>query len=327
MGTLDRFKFTSIAWDGDKEPHKFQDFVLRYDDVVRSLQHGRRIVEFIDFKLDRAAKSVLTVPSYLARDDDFAPPEELTNPYHTEHKAAMAADDYDDIQHLLGDSPDAGNGDEDDANEDDVKSQAGSVTGTSTRFELRTGRNYYTFLNSKERALDAWLFSTLRQSVKGTKSTLLNSVQSPSYIQAMIVLHQHMDLARNTRKTAAMDAIEKLEYKQNPQKFQVQAVEAISEVLNSGVTIMDFCFMALMKAFKGKSKQTQFQIAKDINDQSLTESSPFFDLIQGYCSDLAAVGDGVKESSSNYTDGDKVCSWDSRNSTAAPAGVHKHGSR
>ena len=209
MGTLDRFKFTSISWDGDKEPHKFQDFVLRYDDVVRSLQHGRRIVEYIDYKLGRATKSLSTVPGYLARDDDFAPPAELCNPEHAGHAAAMAADDYEDIQHLIGDEQDV-HGDYEDA-----QSQAGSVTGSSAssaRFELRSGRNYYTYLNSKERALDAWLFSTLRQSIKGTKSTLLNSVQSPSYIQAMIVLHQHMDLARNTRKTAAMDAIERLEY-------------------------------------------------------------------------------------------------------------------
>ena len=53
--------------------------------------------------------------------------------------------------------------------------------------------------------------------------------------------------------------------------------------------------MALMNAFKGKSKQTQFQIAADINEKSLGEKTPFFDLIQGYCSNLAAVGDGKEQ--------------------------------
>ena len=87
----------------------------------------------------------------------------------------------------------------------------------------------------------------------------------------------------------------KLDYRHDPQKFQVKAVSAIAEVLKAKCTIMDFCFMALMNAFKGKSKQTQFQIAADINEKSLGEKTPFFDLIQGYCSNLAAVGDGKEQ--------------------------------
>ena len=46
----------------------------------------------------------------------------------------------------------------------------------------------------------------------------------------------------------------------------------------------------VMKAFDGKSKTTQHKIAADINSRELDHLN-FFDLIHGYCSDLASVGD------------------------------------
>lgn len=50
-----------------------------------------------------------------------------------------------------------------------------------------------------------------------------------------------------------------------------------------------------MASFEGKLKDIQFDIAKDYTKLDVTdEDFNFFDLVQGYCSHLAAVGDGQK---------------------------------
>jgi hypothetical protein len=48
-----------------------------------------------------------------------------------------------------------------------------------------------------------------------------------------------------------------------------------------------------MKSFDGKSKTTQHKIAHDINNLDTENDFNIFDRIQGYCADLASVGDGA----------------------------------
>ena len=47
-----------------------------------------------------------------------------------------------------------------------------------------------------------------------------------------------------------------------------------------------------MKSFEGRSKTIQFRIADDINNTSDTETLNISDMIERYCADIAAVGDG-----------------------------------
>ena len=207
MASLDKFKFNTITWDGDGHPELSSSWVEQTDNVVRALKNGPKVIEFLDYKLDRKVEVEATLPSYLAHDDDFAVPAALLDPEHEQHNAMMAADNFEDIAYLM--SP--ARGVPTSQGESDDTSQASlNVTSTSHRFELKGGLNYFTFLNSEERAVDRYLFSLLQQNVKGTKQELLKHTKFPSYIQGMIVLHQHMDLARNTRKTKALDAVMKL---------------------------------------------------------------------------------------------------------------------
>ena len=239
MASLDKFRFNTITWDGDQSPELFSSWVEQTDNVVRALKNGPKVVEFLDYKLDRKVEVEATLPSYLAHDEDFSVPPALLDPRHEQHEAMMAGDNFQDIAHLLG----AAQGELSAMGETppmDSTSQASlNITSTSHRFELKSGLNYFTFLNSEERALDRYLFSLLQQNVKGSKQELLKHTKFPSYIQGMIVLHQHMDLARNTRKTKALDGVMKLDYRHDPQKFQVKAVSAIAEVLKAKCTIME----------------------------------------------------------------------------------------
>ena len=61
----------------------------------------------------------------------------------------------------------------------------------------------------------------------------------------------------------------------------------------------------VMKAFDGKSKTTQHKIAADINSRDIDHLN-FFDLIHGYCSDLASVGDMRQPDNHVELEGDLV---------------------
>ena len=47
-----------------------------------------------------------------------------------------------------------------------------------------------------------------------------------------------------------------------------------------------------MKSFEGRSKTIQFRIADNTNNTQDTETLKIFDMIQSYCANIAAVGDG-----------------------------------
>ena len=55
---------------------------------------------------------------------------------------------------------------------------------------------------------------------------------------------------------------------------------------------MDFALHKIMHAFDGKNKSIQYKIASDINSTIVDDSLNIYDTIQGYCADIAAVGDG-----------------------------------
>ena len=47
-----------------------------------------------------------------------------------------------------------------------------------------------------------------------------------------------------------------------------------------------------MKSFEGKSKAVQFKIAEDSNKMDVNSPEVnLYDMVQGYCADLATVGD------------------------------------
>ena len=68
---------------------------------------------------------------------------------------------------------------------------------------MRPPAKYYAQLSPESRALDKMLYSTLKQIVRGSKQSLLQAVEYPSYIQGIIVLHKHCELSRINRKAQA----------------------------------------------------------------------------------------------------------------------------
>ena len=59
--------------------------------------------------------------------------------------------------------------------------------------------------------LDQRLYSVLQQCIKGSRAAILEQVICPSYVQAVIVFHQHLNLSASDRKVRALDSISREE--------------------------------------------------------------------------------------------------------------------
>ena len=74
MTTLERFKLSSITWDGDKDPGGFQAFEDTMGAFVRSTAGGAALENMLDSKLERRSVNLAASPSFLLNDEDFAVP-------------------------------------------------------------------------------------------------------------------------------------------------------------------------------------------------------------------------------------------------------------
>jgi hypothetical protein len=77
MADLDRLKLKFTPWHCDKEPYGFLSFMQSNTAVMRSLQHGADIENFLDIKLQRKTIQAMMVSSIINDDPDFAIPTGL----------------------------------------------------------------------------------------------------------------------------------------------------------------------------------------------------------------------------------------------------------
>ena len=212
MASLDRYKLSSTTWDSDKEPHKFTEFMFLMSSMVRAIQHGPVLEDFLDRKLNRRRHQAMSTPSYLTEDPDFTRPPVL--------RPEAADDELSDHEGSVGN---------------------GSAVGTqATQSGLyEAGINYFD-MNADSLQLDAMLYNVLRMYVKGGKSILLDCVQFPSYVQVMCVLYKHCDMSKNDRITRAFDKLDKLTYNGDVQVWQAEAMSGVRELFESGASITHF---------------------------------------------------------------------------------------
>ena len=180
---------------------------------------------FLDRKLKRKFSTKATIPIFLTEDED------------------------------LQDAPEALQPQEEGA--DDAVSHASMHSSAVS--------SKYADLDIRARELDATLYNTLVANIKGSKQSLLDGVMFSSYVQAMIILDHHMCLSINTRKTTAMDNLEKLNYHGDVHAYEVDSMKKIREVFEAKVPIEDVILMRVMRSVEGKSKTIQHKIADDTN--------------------------------------------------------------
>ena len=239
------------------------DFMFIMSAMVRAIDYGPVLEDFLDVKLERNAGRISTVPSFLDDDPDFQMGNAQNfEPDNASFSVSVAPEDVED---------------DDDDNEVSIGLQ-------------KANTNYWD-LPKEARALDALLYNVLKMNVKGGKRVLIECVTMASYVMSMIVLYRHADISRNDRITRAFDMMDSLSFDGDVSTWQVQAVKRIRELFSSGASIMHYALSRVMKSFNGKIKTIQYKIAEDINSRKITDETNVYDMIQTYASHVATVGD------------------------------------
>jgi len=269
MAEVEKLRLANLSWDGDKEEDQFFIFLGSFGSLVNAIKHGPLLEEMLDSKL-RRKKASRAVPSFILDDPDFIPPS----------TAATSATSSGETDSVSGEAP---------ASPPSAAHTGGS--GGSGNFSLGQHHTAYTDFPEEAKALDGMLYNIFKMCVKGSKQAIIECVTFPSYVQAVCVLVKHMSISRMRRITAAFTKIDSLSYQGDTLKFQSDFLTSKREIDNCDATINDYLMCRLMRAFDGKSKTIQFQIAKDFNEMESSQIN-FYDLVQGYCASLASVGDG-----------------------------------
>ena len=103
-------------------------------------------------------------------------------------------------------------------------------------------------------------------------------------------------------------------------RFQSDFLSVKREIVTTRATITHSIMCQLIKSFEGKSKTVQFKIAEDFNKMDVGNPDIYlYDMVQGYCADLATVGDSKPHSVGVVTC--TVCQSDAHESAECP--THK----
>ena len=297
MASLEKIKLTAQTWDSDKDIDSFHSWLDTFRSLVSSTDGGQPIEDFITYKTGLEVFETNNVPTFIKNDPDFAMYYDPRDSYASESG---------DLQE--GSEPESGTmipttpmeirrqrliasaGPKKMLFTDtDIKPVSHTALPPRT---LAAAPITYMQLPEKSRELDALLFNVFKMVVKGSKAGIITCVMFPSYIQAVCVLVEHMNISKYDRITRSIFALDQLSYQGDVHKFQVAAMDAIREVRATRANITHLILTRLMKAFEGKSKTVQYKIADIINSgESIDESLNLFDIIQSICSDIATVGD------------------------------------
>ena len=105
----------------------------------------------------------------------------------------------------------------------------------------------------------------LKIAIKGTKAALLNCTRNPSYVQAVCVLFNHMELSKFDRILQSLAALDDISWSGDVHNYQVSVMNAVREVRSCRVNITHLILACIVKSFEGKSKTVQYKIAEKIN--------------------------------------------------------------
>ena len=170
MASLGSIKLNHIEWDSDKDPFGFNQWLSEFSDMVRALKDGDVLELFLDEKLKRTMRHSNMVSKIFLEDPDFA------------------------------------NAEVDAAIESAMSSATSIVTTTKT---LGTATKPYRDFTEAQLALDKQLYSVMRQCIKGNRKAIIENIVIHSYVQAVCVFHQHINLSASDRKIRARPSRQK----------------------------------------------------------------------------------------------------------------------
>ena len=220
MASLGSIKVQHILWDSDKDPFGFNQWLSEFSDMVRALKGGEVLELFLDEKLKRLMRHASMVSKILLDDGDFLN-EEVTK--------ALA----------------------------EAKSSSASIVTTTKTLGEATVK--YSDFSAEVVTLDKQLYSVMRQCIKGSRKAIIENVVVHSYVQAVCVFHQHINLSASDRKIRALESLSTLKYTGDTHLFQIESTKRIKELMDSRCQMEDWILFSLMKAFGHSNENIQYR--------------------------------------------------------------------
>ena len=278
MADLDRLKLKFTPWHCDKEPYGFVSFMQSNTAVMRSLNCGAAIEDYLDIKLGRTAVQDMMVSSIINDDPDFARPIEM--PAQAESQGEATTGDTELLYSSVSNTASA--------------APASTVSGQSKKSQATTilpsAGSYYS-LSTGARQLDVMMYSVLLCNVIGTKRCVIECVKEHSYIQGMCLLYKHCDITRNDRISRAFTGMDNIRFGGDAQVWATTCIMSHRELHDSKASMRHYSLQKIMHSLDGKAKTVQYRIAEDMNALSADDTINIYDLIQEYASMIASVGD------------------------------------
>ncbi|RPG35949.1 MAG: hypothetical protein CBB72_005020, partial [Muricauda sp. TMED12] len=298
MASIDRVKVTVPTFDSSKSPKEFRKWMKVVSGLVRSCKGGNELEDYLEEKLGRTLKAKPVVPQFLLSDPDFAFADTAR------HSPSARREIFMPMSPGIGVRQDEANvlEGEEDGREGGARHPL-STSRSSTRVQLEgsSGRDQayyratkrYESLSKEAKELDAHMYSVMVMQISGPFADLLEHVTFSSYVQAVIVLEHHHNISRNSRKSEALDSLDKLKLSGSVQQWTIDVLKAYKEMKECKVTIEDLFLFSLIKSLNGKSKYVQHQIVKDIDNQTENSQIQIYDMVNKYAAEIASVDGAV----------------------------------
>ena len=269
-GDLSKLKLRFEVWMSDRDD--FRSWMTSVTAVVRSINHGSELEDWLDRKLERKAFQPMMVSAVITDDPDFArPTDRIGDPIQADSEPQTVT------RSLFRETPRT------------VRSVQ-SLRQTNQTAALPSAGSYWG-LSAAARHLDCMLYSILKSLVKGSKCVILDCVWDQSYVQGMCILSKHCDILRNDRIQRAFAGVDELKYQHDAQTWATQCIVKVRELFDSKASMTHYALTRIMHSLDGKLKTVQYKIAEDLNALSPDDDVNIYDLIQVYATMIASVGD------------------------------------
>ena len=200
MASSNKLKLQIVTWDSDKNPHGYADFIDNFGSVVRCIEHGPFLEDFLDYKLKRKTARAATTPSFISKDDDFsftapafsapADPAHDSQEHPNEQDQQEVNDEHDDALSVMSDGSST-------ATLARRQTDSYTIRGKETALLPSVPDGYACHQWAPEvRKLDKELYNHLRTNISGTCSDILKQSHDSSYVQAVAALHKHIQCSQ-----------------------------------------------------------------------------------------------------------------------------------
>ena len=267
--------------------------------IVRNIENGHSLEDFLDYYLKRNTKECNTAPNFLQEEALQIGNTEDQNVTPTRTSSSPSVESENEV-FINTTRPPA-------YDDNDEPSQIPENATEPSRDQEPQHRSTYTRyrdLPAEAMYLDKILFNMLQTIVKGDYLDVISNLtgNNARYTFAIIALWKHAALEDSSRRLAAMETMENLQFQGDGSKWKLDFVRAVREVYDSRLTLEHWIMHCAFKSFDGKSTQVQAMIVQDINNDDLINPSMNFDQVANSYSSFISTLQAGKGSAINYVD-------------------------